>query len=193
MNADATRNIPFNAVLRNDPPRSGQSVAFERYWRSLPKQGLIPHRRDFTPAGMASLLRFVMLLEVSFEPAPSFRIRLVGGALQERIQRDVKGCDYLDFLPPDVREGAVTAVRYMFDHPCGLWQITPLHFERGVAVNVEATVFPMLGEPSPFMLTIGVPRDDHPNPQPSAGKPVLITSAPEYCYLDLGNGVPKAA
>jgi hypothetical protein len=193
MNADVNHAAPTNPALKRNPLRSTQSLAFERYWHSLPKQGLIPHKRDFTPAGMASLLRNVMLLEVSLEPVPSFQIRLVGGAIQERIQRDVKGRDYLEFLPPDVQEGAVTAVRYMFDHPCGLWQITPLHFERGISVNLESTVFPLMAEPSPFVLAIGLPRDDRPYPQLPDGKPLLITTAPEYCYLDVGAGVPKEA
>lgn len=187
MNADRT-------IVTPSPPgtsrRSRQSLEFERFWRSLPKTDLLPHRRDFRPAGAASLLRYVMLLDAHGEPGPAALIRLVGSAIEERIQRDIKGRDYFEFLDPDRHADARASLKLMLDHPCGVWQIVPFHYERGTAQNVEATVFPMLGDAAPFMLALVIPREEFLRPQPAGSRVVLAGGATEYEFLDIGAGVP---
>jgi hypothetical protein len=189
MNADATRK-PLIATVPNAAVRSRRSLEFESMWRGLPRQGLLPYKRDFKPGGAASLLRYVMLLEVKFEPAPSLPIRLVGTALSERVQRDIKGHDYLEFLDQEYHGGAVASARLMFDRPCGLWQITPLHYERGIAQNVEVTAFPLLDEPHPFILVLTVPREEFVRPLSPGDRAMLVETATEFEFIDVGNGVP---
>lgn len=184
----------MNALLQGqavEARRSRQSHAFEEFWRGLPKQGLLPHRRDFNPARAAGLLRHFMLVEVRLDPSATFNIRLVGGAVQERVQRDIKGSDYLQFLPPEYRQGAIETARLMFQQPCGVWQITPFHYERGLAENNEITAFPLLGEGSDLVLGLVLPRSELVRPI-SAGDQVLrVDTATEYEFLDLGAGTPE--
>ena len=127
-------------------------------WRALPKERAVPHRRDFNPARAASLLRHIMLVEMRLDAMPSFPVRLVGGAAVEKIQRDLRGHDYLEFMPAEYHSGVIESARLMLDHPCGLWQVTPLHFERGIAQCFEVTAFPLFGDPWPFSLALFVWR-----------------------------------
>ncbi|MGD0190075.1 MAG: PAS domain-containing protein [Rhizomicrobium sp.] len=174
------------------PRRSRQSMAFETCWRSLPRDGRLPHKRDFNPAAVPALLRYFMLVEFRSGPDAALPIRVVGDAIAARIQKDIRGQDYMQFLSPDIVAGALDSARQMFEQPCGLWQITPLHFERGIAVNMEVTAFPLLGEPAPFIMVLAVPRDDFLRPEPAAGKAMLATHADEWRFLDVGAGLPEA-
>ena len=170
--------------------RSEQSLAFEDFWRRLPKQGLLPHRRDFNPAKAASLLRHLMLAEVRLLPSPSFKIRLVGGAIQERVQRTITGTDYLEFLPQEYRAGAVETARLMFDRPCGIWQISPFHYERGLAENNEITAFPLVGEGMNLALGLVIARPDFVRPISAGDKVMRVDTATLFEFLDVGAGAP---
>jgi hypothetical protein len=190
MNADVKRNPSTQMSSPTGMRRSRQSLEFESFWRNLPKQGAIPQRSDFNPARAGSLLRSVMLLEVRLEADPSFLVRLVGTAVMERIQRDITGQDYLEFLSPEFRSGALETTRLMLHHPCGLWQITPLHYERGLAENFEMTAFPLMGDPAPFLIGIVLPRTELVRPIPPGNKAMLAGTATEFELLDVGAGVP---
>jgi hypothetical protein len=186
MNADLTHNSSAEPATR----RSAQSVEFEALWRSLPKRGHVPHRRDFNPARAGSLLRSTMLIEARLDGEASLPIRLVGSAVTERIQRNIEGHDYLAFLSAELRAGAIETARLLLEHPCGLWQITPLHYERGLAQNFEMTAFPLLGDPFPFLIGIALPRSELVRPIPPGDQPMVAGTALEYEFLDIGAGIP---
>jgi hypothetical protein len=189
MNADI--NSPIDSMQRPGTPRSRQSLEFEAMWRALPKDGAVPHRCDFNPARAAPLLRYIMLIEMRFDETPSFPVRLVGSTVVEKIQRDLRGHDYLEFMPPEYHAGVTESARLMLNHPCGLWQITQLHFERGFAQSFEVTAFPLLGEPSPFCLALLVPRDEFVRPLAPGNRLMLAETAKEFAFLDLGAGAPQ--
>jgi hypothetical protein len=191
MNADPTRIRPTHAGSATGQRRSRQSLEFQTFWENLPKQGLIPHKRDLNIARAAQLLRFVMLTDVHLDEAPSMPIRLVGTGLTERIQRDIKGHDYLEFLETENRAGAVETVKLMTERPCGLWQITPLHYERGVAQNMEVTAFPLLSDTGPLIFAHIVPHDDFIRPRPAGDRAMLAATASEFAFIDVGAGVPE--
>jgi hypothetical protein len=189
MNADRTHTSIQDSQSAG-ARRSRQSLEFEEFWRSLPKQALLPHRRDFNPARAASLLRSVMLIELRLGGNTSLPVRLVGSAISERIQRDITAHDYLEFLPPELRPGAIETARLMLNHPCGLWQVTPLHYERGLAENYEMTAFPLLGEPVPFLIGVVIPRSELVRPVSPGNRAVLAGTATEFEFLDVGAGIP---
>ena len=159
-------------------------------WCALPKQSMVPHRRDFNPARAASLLRHIMLIEMQLHAPPSFPVRIVGGAAVERIQRDLRGHDYLEFMLAEHHAGVVKSAKLMVDHPCGLWQVTPLHFARGFAQSFEVTAFPLLGEPWPFALALLVPREEFVRPVSPGDRLMLAGTAEEFEFLDVGAGAP---
>jgi hypothetical protein len=191
MNANVTRNEPGLATDGVTRRRSRQSLEFETFWRALPKEELLPHRRDFSPLRVPTLLRHFILMEMRLDDAhPSLPIRLVGTALQERIQRDVTGHDYLEFVPAELHSGAIETAKLMLHRPCGLWQITPVHYERGLAQNFEVTAFPLLNDAVPLVLGLLIPREDLVRPLSSGDKAMLADAAIDFQFLDIGAGEP---
>ncbi len=192
MDADDIRDLSTPISQSKEARRSRKSLEFETFWRSLPKEALLPHRRDFNPARAASLLRSIMLLEVRLEAVPALPIRLVGSALVEAIQCDIKGSDFLEFLSVEQHAEAIETARLMLHRPCGLWQITALHYERGFAQNFEVTAFPVLGEPFPFVIAIALPLEDLVRPISSGDRAMLAGAATEYEFLDIGADLPSS-
>lgn len=61
-----------------------------RYWWQKRGGGVAPHRSDLNPAEIPDLLPILHLIDVRWEPL-SFRHRLVGTEIVERLERDVTG------------------------------------------------------------------------------------------------------
>jgi hypothetical protein len=131
-----------------------------------------------------------MLAEVKLGPKTEVPIRLVGSAIEQRIQHDIKGLNYFDLLDPERHADAAAASRVMLYQPCGVWQVVPFHYERGIAQNLETTVFPLLGDESPYFLALGVPREEFVRPLPSGERAVLAGGPTEFAFLDIGAGLP---
>jgi hypothetical protein len=174
------------------PTRSERSREFETFWRGLPKDGLIPHRRDVKPARAAALLRDMVMLEVRLNEEPSMRIRLVGSSIQERIQNDITGRDYLDFRPAEYRADTLDAARRMLSQPCGLWQVMAMHYERGFAQNFELTAFPLLGDDADVPLIFGLmnPAGGLVRARSSSGNPIVTDTATIFEFIDIGADKP---
>ncbi len=68
----------------------GRLERLYRYWWSKRAGRLAPHRVDLNPAEIPELLPIVHLIDVGWNPL-SFRHRLVGTELVERLERDVTG------------------------------------------------------------------------------------------------------
>jgi hypothetical protein len=172
--------------------RSDRSREFEIFWRNLPKDGLVPHRRDMKPARAASLLRDIVMLEARFGEKPSLRIRLIGSSMQERIQSNITGLDYLDFRPSEYRAATIDAVRLMSGQPCGVWQVMAMHYERGFAQYFELTAFPLLGDDADVPLILGLmhPTGGLVRAVPVGDKPIMTDIATTYDYIDIGAGKP---
>ena len=188
--------LQHNAISSPNPSvefsRTELSVAFEMFWRSLPKQGHVPNRRAFLPERAPRFLRDLVLCELSLEGGSLARIRLIGSALEELIRRNLKGEDFLQYLPPAYHAGAVESVREIVTRPCGLWQVTPLHFERGFSQNFEFTALP-LGPGTDGVHLLLVLTQALPGlvaPRPTVDQVMVADTAIAYQYIDLGAGVP---
>jgi hypothetical protein len=168
--------------------RSAISHEFEAFWRGLPRDGAVPHRQHFEPKSAARFLPNIVLMETVLEGAGSFHLRLVGTAIEARIQSKLSGCDYLDFLPSAYRQGAVDSARRIAEQPCGLWQITPLHYSRGFSQNCELTMFPLRGDYGVLLILACLDwRDDLVS---SAGPHEALLqagTAGDFSFIDLGS------
>jgi len=175
--------------------RSLSSLEFEAFWRSLPRLGLAPHRREFKPERATKFLKNLILVEAPADETGRLRLRLVGSSIQIRIQRDITGCDYLDFLAPAYHAGAVESGRMMLQQPCGLWQCMDVHYERGFAQSWEITVFPLFADPDglPLLLAHVEPRVTLVTPEPAHGRAMLVDTASHYVFIDVGGGLPNPA
>jgi hypothetical protein len=176
----------------SDPARSKQSLAFEELWRSLPKDGAIPNRRDFNPAQAVPFLSQLVLMDVEWGTKPILRIRLAGTGFESRVQNKLDGQNYLDVLPAEYHAGAIESTRLMHKQPCGLWQITKLHYQRLFAEPVEYTSFPLTadGDRPALIVTYVVPLRAVTAPNPTGGKPLLAETATHWTYIDIGYGIP---
>ncbi len=171
--------------------RSRRSLDFESMWRSLCGEATVPARADFRPAKAARFLSEIVLLEIPNEPDRRMTVRVVGTAVDARLQINIVQQDYLQYLPERYRDGGWRSVRLMIDHPCGLWQITNLHYERGTSNLVEMTFFPLRGpEGGPnFILShlnfIGMGSDGM-----QKIRAIAADTARTFQFLDVGAGVP---
>jgi hypothetical protein len=188
MDSDMPQSDLAGSGLAVGTARSDRSHEFEQFWRSLPKDGLIPHRRDMKPARAGALLRDIVLLEARLGENPSLRVRLVGSAVQERIQKNITGQDYLEFRASEYRAGTIDATRRMFRLPCGLWQVMAMHYERGFAQNFELTAFPLLSDDAdvPFILGLMNPTGGLVKARTLNGTPIMADTATVFEYIDIG-------
>ena len=192
MDSDMPLPDPAANMFATGPARSDRSREFEVFWRSLPKDGLVPHRRDVKPARAAVLLRDIVMLEARLGEVPSLRIRLMGSAVQDRIQKNITGQDYLDFRASEYRAGTIEATRRMLRQPCGLWQVMAMHYERGFAQYFELTAFPLLGDDPDVPIIFGLmnPTGGLVRAVSVRGKPILTDTATTYDYIDIGASKP---
>jgi hypothetical protein len=172
--------------------RSDESRAFEALWRGLPREDKpIPYRDAFRPSQALAFLRDILISDI-VEPELGPRIRFCGERLHALTQRNLAGEYLFDLLPPEHHAGVHLSARVMMEQPCGLWQLSPLHLDRGYAVNLESTIFPMWS------------RDGHPQflnlLRPVGGgfdakeitmpRGVAIDTAVVFQFLDVGYGLP---
>jgi hypothetical protein len=188
MDSDMPRTGSAANAAPASAARSDKSRDFESFWRSLPKDGLVPHRRDLKPARAGALLRDIVMLEARLGEDPSLRVRLVGSAVQERIQKNITGQDYLDFRAPEFRAGTIEATRRMVCRPCGLWQVMAMHYERGFAQNFELTAFPLRSddEDVPLILGLMTPLGGLVSARSLNGRPIMADTATLFEYIAIG-------
>ncbi len=174
------------------PVRSERSLAFEAFWRALPKDGLVPLRSAFRPERATAFLPDILLLEAKFGETPVLRVRLAGSALERRVQQSMTGEDYMEYFEESHRPRAAANAEAVVCHPCGRWALAPVHYERGYAQYIEATMFPLYmdngGAPLVLMLThvVGNPI----LPLSTSGKAMHAHAPASYDFIDIGAGVP---
>lgn len=140
---------------------------------------------------MRPFLPDMALLEAPPEE-PKLRIRLAGTRVERRSQFSLHGANYLDFLPGRYRAGALVSARLVLNQPCGLWQLTRIHYERGIVVLMEQTVLPL--RPSddgpPLIVVFALPVAGGEQATLNAEKPMMVDTATKYAFLDIGAGIP---
>src|SRR6185312_7266152 len=123
--------------------RSAESVAFETFWRSLRRDGIMRSRADFHPARALRFLRNMALVEYPSGAPSDLRVRIAGEGLQNLVGANLTGQKPIQLMAGEFREAAAESTRQMFETPCGLWQISPAHLTRGYAIPLELTMFPL--------------------------------------------------
>lgn len=83
-------------------------AAFD-YWSNL-HPGCLPARRDIDPLHIPALLPWVILVDVLREPAPDFRVRLIGSGIAAVSTRDRTGQRFSE--NPDMAAGTLFWQRY---------------------------------------------------------------------------------
>lgn len=84
-----------------------RNQAFYDYWLSLPREGILPHRRNFLPEAVPSLLPNMMIYELVSDDF--IKIRLLGTSVEDRYGQNSTGTNYLDLVEYNRRPKASQA------------------------------------------------------------------------------------
>lgn len=183
-------------VLEHEPDtlarqRTRDSLTFEAAWRTLPRSGLVPDRRDLSLHPFKKLLPDIALMDiVPGRPARS-RVRVVGERIRERIPFPVVGQDYFHYVPAQMRATAEHRLQTIVAHPCGLWQVLGIHYQRGLFKSLELTVFPLHRvDGPPQIMILAVYSRGQVCDVPVDLAMISLDRATATAFLDIGAGPP---
>lgn len=171
--------------------RTKDSLAFEAAWRALPRKGLVPDHRDLSLRGFKTFLPDMALMDIQPGTPPSSRVCVVGERIRERIPFPVVGHDYFHYVPAYMRATTELRLQTMVTHPCGVWQVLGIHYQRDLFKSLEITAFPLLRKdgPSQLMILVVYSRGQVCD-VPVDLAMVSLDRASATAFLDVGAGQP---
>jgi hypothetical protein len=165
---------------------------FARYWLSLPRLDGLPPRSAFDPLAIPKLLPHIVLHDLR-QPGRSI-MRLVGTRMVDRFGFDPTGRDYTDFVAPERRGAALSALTAMAWHPCGMRVLLRGEYAGGHAMEAESIGFPLSDDSGDGRFLVFV--DDltgRPRVWDRRAHPLRTLHVRERIFLDIGAGVPGEA
>lgn len=121
--------------------RDSRSVMFANYWFGLPRQGLVPARRDFDPCTQGPILSTYVIHELI---SPDFiRVHLAGTGVREQYGTEITGTNYLDFVEGWRKENASRSLFVICEQPCGILAHLRARTATGKEVINESIGLPM--------------------------------------------------
>ncbi|HSM97327.1 MAG TPA: hypothetical protein VLT91_14885 [Rhizomicrobium sp.] len=186
----------MNALVR-DPDalaqqRTKDSLTFETAWRALPRRGCLPDRSALSLHGFKKLLPDMALIDILPGTPPSSRVCLVGERIRERIPFPVIGQDYFHYVPAHMRDTAEQRLQTLVRHPCGLWQVLGIHYQRGLFKSLEITALPFRREEGPpQIMVLAVYSRGQVCDVPTDLAMISLDRATATTFLDIGAGVPR--
>lgn len=171
--------------------RTRDSLAFEAAWRTLPRHGLVPDRRDLTLHHFKKMLPDIGLLDIVPGTPARSRVCVVGERIRERVPFPVVGQDYFHYVPAQLRTTAERRLQTLVTHPCGLWQVLGIHYQQGLFKSLELTVFPLWREEGPPQIMIlAVYSRGQVCDVPTDLAMISLDRATASVFLDVGAGLP---
>lgn len=171
--------------------RTKQSLAFEAAWRALPKRGLVPDRRDLSLHRFKHFLPDMALIDIQPGTPMRSRVCIVGECIRERVPFPVVGQDYFHHVPAHMRALAEQRLRTLVTHPCGLWQVLGIHYQRELFKSLEITAFPLWrADGPPQIMTLVVYSRGQVSDVPPDLAVISLDKATATAFLDLGSGLP---
>lgn len=110
-------------------------------WRRLAPHGCVPAKASFEPETIKPILPDVVLYERL--TAASYRIRLIGTRVVERIGVDATGSNALSLMSDRGRTIAAEALARVLDRPCGHLSLVEDRYPSGFASKVEILRLPL--------------------------------------------------
>lgn len=178
-------------VPTDRPARSKRSLAFQKAWETIPRDGLIPEKSAFRPERFAAFLNCIFLVELSDDPARRIVIRLAGQAIRDGLGCELRGMSYADFVPEENRNSAGSSMQLMFGpRPCGRWISKEVAHLDGYREPIEMTQFPMLDSAAGARLILGIAEGFGTlEPHLADGK-FRFENRDAERFIDIGAGVP---
>ena len=166
-----------------------RSLRFAEYWHGLPKQDLIPSKRDFDPCTQGPALATYVIHElVSPE---MIRIRLAGTRLRQGFVFVRTGRNYLDFVEEKRRASASRAIFLVGEHPAGMLVRLAIRTQNGTLLLNETLALPMRDNDGVARLVYYQANDQPGSPlrDPQAD-PLVEFTVRNRVFIDIGNGLP---
>jgi hypothetical protein len=189
------KGIGLNALVR-DPDvlsqqRTRDSLAFEAAWRALPKDGAVPDKGALSLHGFKKMLPDIGLLDIMPGTPPASRVCVVGERIRERIPFPVVGQDYFHYVPAHMRATSEQRLQTLVRHPCGLWQVLGIHYQRGLFKSLEVTALPLWRKDGPpQIIVLAVYSRGQVCDVPADLAMVSLDRATATAFLDIGAGLP---
>lgn len=167
-----------------------QAARFADYWHSLPKDNLIPSRRDFDPGSQAAVLNTFIIHELV---SPEIiKIRLVGTKHREGFGSDPTGRNYLDFVEPKRRAKASKAIYLVCEQPCGMLVRLVSKTQTGLMYMNETFALPMRDNDGAARLVYyqsnSAPLEEY---RDSSSDKLEVLDIHDRTFIDIGAGVPS--
>lgn len=163
---------------------------FANHWAALPKDGLVPHRRDFHPEKLGRALPHMVVHEL-VSPT-DIRLRIVGSAIARAYDEEITGRNYLDMVVPERRDAASRPFFLACATPCGMYTRMRSVAWRGLTMQRISLGYPVRDD-------IGVRLFYSCSTTEPSGEPdfdfandgtATVTEVLERRFLDIGAGIP---
>jgi len=162
--------------------------ALWRYWRGLPAQDCVPHRRDFDPMAIARHLPSISITE-RLGPG-EWRIRLAGTGIRERAGVELTGVNFLTLIDPARRDLEERRLELLLAHPCGTATLRAGRRVSGLVVQDRTVALPLRDNEGSVRLLVSSSEDMAADPAALDNR-LTGFQILERRYLDLGAGVPE--
>ena len=171
--------------------RSETSIAFEEAWSAIPKSGLIPDKAELRPERFAPFLRNTYLVELHDEPERRVLFRIAGEGIRNALGVDLRGRNYIDFVPEEHRDTSGTSMKLMFGaQPCGRWVRKEVMHRDGFRQLLELTQFPVRDRANGSQLVIGIVEGFGEDIAHAADGRFRFECLDHEQFIDIGAGVP---
>lgn len=175
------RELDLNPTLRT----------FAEHWASLPRAGLVPHRRDFRPEQLGRALAHMVVHEL-VSPT-DIRLRLVGSMIAQAYDEEITGRNYLDMVPPPRRAAASRPFFIACETPCGMYTRMRAVAWRGLTMARASLSFPVGDDQGVRLLyscSTTEPADE-PDFDFCNDGAATVTDVIDRRFLDIGAGRPE--
>jgi hypothetical protein len=160
---------------------------FFDYWDSLPKIGLVPDRKSFSPPAIAALMPAVTLLEIWSRER--IDMRLIGTGVASGMGLDPTGKNYLDLIAEEAREPYLRMIDAQIGTPCGRRTVLKTRNMSGLIARTEALTLPMSHAASGHHMIVSFFE-----PIETVGYekgPYEVLDFEKTEWLDIGAGIPN--
>lgn len=191
MRIEASRISGDEQTIAAPRSRSPKSIAFEKAWAAIPRQGIIPDKADFRPERLAAFLNDIYLIEFNDDPARRLTVRLAGQTIRNGLGCDLRGMSYADFVPPEHRAHTGGSMGLMFGpRPCGRWVSKEIVHLDGFREPIELTQFPMLEAATGARLILGIAEGFGALNTHEGDGNFLFECRDAERFIDIGAGLP---
>jgi hypothetical protein len=160
---------------------------FALWWR-LPRQGLVPERRNFDPMTAVRILPVISVIER--EGPDAWRFRIVGTEIERRWGQVFTGCDCLANVSAQAASVMQREFRTVLEFPCGSRSLRRVRFGSGRTSVIETLRLPLRGKDGTNSQILSCSGELGGDIAFAVDTPREVITIAEQEYVDIGAGCP---